>query len=437
MERNGFMGYYDNDEQNRSYRQRGSKRGYFFTGLIGVIIGALIVLIAFPMLSGVIPSSLEGNQQVQDATQAVPSKTQNLSLNVNTDVTKAVGSAEKTVVGITNIQKQSFWGDLGQGGSSGQDNQGQGDPSQGSQGSQGSQSQEQPAATGSGIIYKKAGGKAYIVTNYHVVSGADQLEVTLSDGTKLPAKLRGGDMWSDLAIVEVDGSKIGQVAQFGNSDSLKLGEPVIAIGNPLGEEFSGSVTEGVVSGLNRTVPIDLNEDGVEDYQEEVIQTDAAINPGNSGGALINIAGQVIGINSMKIAQSAVEGIGFSIPINTARPIIQDLEEYGKVKRPAMGVQLQNVSDIPQYHQQETLKLPNNVTDGVIIQKVSNNSPAQAAGLKELDVITALDGHKVQDIISLRKYLYEKKKPGDSLKVQFYRNGVQKQVTLKLTDESNM
>jgi len=415
------MGYYDSDDQEKSrYRKERGKGGYLLSSLIGVIIGALLVLLVVPNISG----KLSNNQDNQEATTAFTNKNnvqgKNVSLNVTTDVTKAVNNAEKAVVGISNIQSQGFWTQ---------------DGSIGGQGKSGSSEQE--AGSGSGVIYKKANGKAYIVTNNHVVEGADQLEVTLSDGTKLPAKLLGSDVWTDLAVVEVDGSKVSTVAQFGDSDKLKLGEPVIAIGNPLGEQFAGSVTQGIVSGVNRTVPMDINNDGVEDWQAEVIQTDAAINPGNSGGALINIAGQVIGINSMKIAQEAVEGIGFSIPIKYVEPIITQLEKFGKITRPSIGVTLQDVSDIPAYHQQETLHLPKDVTDGVMIESVVRNSPAEAAGLKELDVITKLDGHKVSDILELRKYLYDKKKPGDTMKITFYRSGKLKEVSVKLSNESRM
>lgn len=280
------------------------------------------------------------------------------------------------------------------------------------------------------------GNRAFIVTNYHVIEGAEKLEVTLADGTKVPAKVRGGDIWTDLAVLEIDGSHVKKVAEFGDSSALKQGEPVIAIGNPLGLEFSGSVTEGIVSGLERTVPVDIDQDGVEDWQAEVIQTDAAINPGNSGGALINLAGQVVGINSMKISQEAVEGIGFSIPINYAEPIINSLEKYGKIQRPAMGVTLRNVNEISAYHQQETLKLPSNVKDGVMIEQVLPNSPADKAGLKELDVIVQLDDQKIHDILGLRKYLYNNKKTGDTITVKFYREGKLKTTTVKLTSENS-
>lgn len=407
------MGYYDDNDESRSKRPRGSRGGSFISGLIGVIIGALLVMIAFPSLGDVFNKTDEQTtvENAQNSQNNVTAKT--VSLDVTTDVTKAVQKAEKAVVGIANIQSQNFWTQRGQG------------------------KQSQETGSGSGVIYKKENGKAFIVTNNHVVEGADQLEVTLSDGKKLSAKLLGSDVWTDLAVIEVDGKDVNTVAQFGDSDKLKLGEPVIAIGNPLGENFAGSVTQGIVSGVNRTVPMDLNEDGIEDWEAEVLQTDAAINPGNSGGALVNVAGQVVGINSMKIAQEAVEGIGFSIPIKTAEPVINDLEKYGKIKRPAMGVTLQNVSDIPAYHQQETLRLPKGVTQGIMIEGVSPGSPAGDAGMQEMDVIFELDGHKVNNILELRKYLYTSKKPGDSMKVKFYRQGKEKEATLKLTNESRL
>jgi serine protease Do len=410
------VGYYDDHEENRYKQPNRKKGGSFLSGLIGAIIGALIVVLAFPVINGVTnntsdnetTSTVENNQNSHNN---VTGKT--VSLDVTTDVTKAVAKAEKAVVGIANIQSQSFWSQQGQG------------------------DQSQETGSGSGVIYKKENGKAFIVTNNHVVEGADQLEVTLSDGKKLPAKLLGSDVWTDLAVVEVDGKEVSTVAEFGDSDKLKLGEPVIAIGNPLGQQFSGSVTQGIVSGVNRTVPMDLNNDGLEDWEAEVLQTDAAINPGNSGGALVNVSGQVVGINSMKIAQEAVEGIGFSIPINYAEPVINDLEKYGKIRRPAMGVTLQNVSDIPAYHQQETLRLPKDMNQGVMVESVSPGSPAGKAGMQEMDVIYELDGQKVNNILELRKYLYNNKKPGDTMKVKFYRQGKLKEATLTLSNESNL
>ncbi|MCJ7842867.1 trypsin-like peptidase domain-containing protein [Lederbergia sp. NSJ-179] len=400
-----FVGYYDDHSTNRN-KKRG-KGSSFLIGLIGGIIGALLVVLIYPNVSNYTDhSQVETNQGIKNQP---PSK--NVSLDVTTDVTAAVDKTAKAVVGITNIQTSSFWSDA----------------------------ESQEAGVGSGVMYKKAGDIVNIVTNHHVVQGASQLEVTLSDGTKVPAELRGSDVWTDLAVVEIDAKDISDdmISEFGDSDALKIGEPVIAIGNPLGLQFSGSVTQGIISGVNRTVPVDINNDGKPDWQAEVIQTDAAINPGNSGGALVNIGGQVIGINSMKIATQAVEGIGFSIPINYVVPVIEDLEKFGEVRRPSMGVTLRNVTEIPAYHQEQTLKLPKDVQEGVIIESVVPNSPAQKAGLKELDVIVELDGEKVDDILQLRKHLYTEKSVGDSMKVKYYRGGKLNEATLKLTDESRM
>jgi serine protease Do len=413
------LGYYDDHSQERYKEQKRGKGGYFLASLIGAIIGALLIAMAIPSLSkyGILPYSVESdNTLVSQNNTNLNDKNEvtKVAVDVETDTTKAVQKTSGAVVGITNLQSTNFWSDNG-------NNDGNG---------------ESAAGTGSGVIYKKVDNKAFVVTNHHVIEGATKLEVSLDDGTKIPAKLLGSDVWTDLAVLEMDGSKVKDVAEFGNSDKLKTGEPVIAIGNPLGPTFSGSVTKGIISGLKRTIPTDIDQDGVVDWQAEVLQTDAAINPGNSGGALINIAGQVIGINSMKIAEQAVEGIGLSIPINSAKPIINDLEKFGDVKRPYMGVDLKSVAEIPAYYQQEALKLPKNINYGVALRQVVPGSPAAEAGLKELDVIVEMDGQKINDVIDLRKHLYQKKKVGDKLSVKFYRSGQIKEATLKLSVENS-
>ncbi|MGM9966139.1 MULTISPECIES: S1C family serine protease [unclassified Rummeliibacillus] len=410
------MGYYDNDET-RSNRKGGSKAGYFFSGIIGVIVGALLVWLLLPSMVGYLPGGTESST----TTTTNKTSTPQVSTEVSTNVTDAVDKTKDAVVGITNIQEtqMDLWGSIpfrdGTNGKSG-DN-------------------EQEAGSGSGVIYKKVGNKAYIVTNNHVVEGANQLEVTLSDGSKEQAKLVGTDIWTDLAVISISSKKVKTIATFGDSDKLKQGESVIAIGNPLGMDFYGSVTTGVISGKDRTVPVDLNEDGTEDWQAEVLQTDAAINPGNSGGALVNLAGQVIGINSMKISESTVEGLGFSIPINTAIPVIDELQQKGKVERPSMGVALIDLTDVPEYHQRQTLKLPEEVTSGIVVSEVVKNSPASKAGLKKYDVIVEMDGEKVDNSIALRKILYNKKNVGDQVKIKAYRNGEIIQKTLTLADSS--
>lgn len=408
------MGYYDDHSPNRYREQKGNKSGIFIASLVGAVLGAILVIVSIPALAnrGVLPYKVEPQQST--VTEIDNTSKQNvvhkqISYDVNTNITNAIDKTADAVVGINNIQSSGFW-----------DN--------------GENNTEDPAGTGSGVIYKAAGSRAFVVTNHHVVEGATKLEVSLSDGTKIPAKLLGSDIWTDLAVLEVDAGKIKKVAEFGDSDSLKMGEPVIAIGNPLGPTFSGSVTQGIISGLKRTIPVDINQDGIIDWQSEVLQTDAAINPGNSGGALINMAGQVIGINSMKISQEAVEGIGLSIPINSAKPVINDLEQFGSVKRPYMGVDLKSVDEIPAYYQQEALKLPRDVTHGVAIRQVVPGSPAAVAGLQELDVIVEMDGQKINDVIDLRKHLYQVKKIGEQMKIKFYRDGKLKEVTMTLASD---
>ncbi|MGG4268214.1 S1C family serine protease [Peribacillus simplex] len=401
------MGYYDQNDENQNKRKK-SNTSYFLAGLGGAIIGALLILLVFPG-SGLL--SNESTTEKSTGSKSTNQSQQNLTVDVTSAVTNAVDKASDAVVGITNIQKTNFWG---QGGNA--------------------KNSSAEAGTGSGVVYKKDGGKAYIVTNNHVIEGANELEVTLSDGTKLPAELQGSDPWTDLAVVVVKGDKIKTIAEFGKSGKLKPGEPVIAIGNPLGLQFSGSVTQGIISGLERTIEVDINEDGQVDWNAEVIQTDAAINPGNSGGALVNMSGQVIGINSMKIAESAVEGIGLSIPIDSVIPIINDIEEFGEVKRAFLGVNLASVEEISQYHQQNTLKLPRKVTAGVAITGVQSNSPASKAGLKEFDVIVGMDNETIHDVVELRKYLYIDKKIGDKVKIIYYRDG--KKETTEVTLSSS-
>ncbi|MBD8071597.1 S1C family serine protease [Bacillus sp. PS06] len=406
------MGYYDQDYEHLRHKKQGNKASWVVSAFVGAILGALLILVSTPLLMkwNILPYDLpaateeNGLDDVQDA----PTSQSNIVVNVTSEITEAVEKVNEAVVGIVNLQESNFW----------------------------TTESSQEAGTGSGVVYKKADGKAYIVTNHHVIEGASDIEVSLSDGTRVKAKVLGSDIWTDLAVIEIDGSHVEKVAEFGNSDHIKLGEPVIAIGNPLGLQFSGSVTQGIISGLNRSIPIDINQDGVPDWHADVMQTDAAINPGNSGGALVNIKGEVIGINSMKIAQSAVEGIGLSIPITTAKPIIEDLEAFGEVRRPVLGVgNLKALNEISSYHRQQTLHLPEDVKEGVAVLEVVPNTPAHQAGLKELDVIVEFDGEKIDSVIKLRQHLYNKKSIGDKMEVTFYRNGEKQTVTVTLAEES--
>ncbi|HET7577820.1 MAG TPA: trypsin-like peptidase domain-containing protein [Bacillales bacterium] len=403
------MGYYDNPRGSEGpTRRRGDRRGrggWFWSGLLGAIIGVLAAILILPMI-GVLSYTSGNAEPTQPNVNPGPTVKKNIDVNVNDAFTKAVNKVSDAVVLVINYQKSNFLSDQ----------------------------KAQPEGLGSGIIYKKQNGEAYIVTNNHVVEGATRLEVGLSENTKVPAALVGRDPLMDLAVIKINAKKVKEVAHFGNSDDLKRGEPVIAIGNPLG--FSGTVTEGVVSATHRTVPRDVNGDGQPDWNAQVIQTDAAINPGNSGGALINLAGQVIGINSMKIAMNAVSGIGFAIPINVAKPIIKQIEAHGKVIRPYMGIYYQPVSDFPAMYRKQLFNLPSNVKSGLLIKQIVPGGPAARAGVKQGDVIVAIDGHKIKDAFKFKKYLYQQLKPGQQVKLTIYRDGKKIKLTMTLGKESS-
>lgn len=282
---------------------------------------------------------------------------------------------------------------------------------------------------GSGVIYKKDGNTAYVVTNNHVVEGGEKLEIILSDGSRLEAELVGADTYSDLAVVKISGESIQTVGQFTDSSSLTLGEPAIAIGSPLGSEYANSVTEGIVSGLSRTVT-STNDYG-ETISTNAIQTDAAINQGNSGGPLINIKGQIIGINSSKITSSrtnvSVEGMGFAIPSNDVMAIIKQLEENGQVIRPAIGISMADLNEVP-INVLNDLKIPEDLKSGILVGDVQDNMPA-AGQLQEYDIITAINGEAVKSTSDLQSILY-RHQVGDTMTLTIYRD--QKEQTVELT-----
>lgn len=294
------------------------------------------------------------------------------------------------------------------------------------------------ASTGSGVIYKKTGNTAYIVTNNHVVKGAKKLAVILSDGTNVNAELVGTDVWTDLAVLKINGDNVTTTMDFANSDDIAVGETAFAIGSPLDLSFSNTVTKGIVSAVNRQIPMDVDGDGTVDWNQTVIQTDAAINPGNSGGALINNEGKLIGINESKIAKAtsnvSAEGIGFGIPSNEVKLITEQLEKSGKVVRPAMGVQLVSVNTIANDTVKSQLKYEGK--QGVVVRSVESGTPAAKVGLEKYDVITKLNDTEVKDVAAVRKFLFEKAKIGDTVKVTYYREGKEKTAEIVVQALSN-
>ncbi len=255
------------------------------------------------------------------------------------------------------------------------------------------------SSEGSGIIMSEDG---YIITNAHVIEGAVGLKVVLNDGTEYAAQIVGSDSKTDLAVIKVEATGL-PTAEFGNSDQLEVGEQLIAVGNPTGLQLGGSLTVGYVSALNRKI---------DDSEMNFIQTDAAINPGNSGGALANEYGQVIGINSVKIGGTNIEGLGFAIAINDAQPIIDDLINYGYVKgRVRMGISVYEMDDF-------TARL-NNVPRGLVVASIDAGTPAASSGLVPGDIITAIDGQDIYVFDSISEML-KGKKPGETVVLSVFR-----------------
>ena len=262
--------------------------------------------------------------------------------------------------------------------------------------------------SGSGIIISNDG---YIVTNQHVVDGASEISVVLNTGEEYNAKLIGQDTKTDLAVLKIDAGNDLPAAVLGDSSNIKTGELAVAIGNPMGMEFSGSVTAGIISATNRTMTI-------EDRTYNLIQTDAAINSGNSGGALINQYGEVIGINSVKLSSTGVEGMSFAIPTSEAKPIIDDLMSSGYVTgRPLVGIVIQSTKY------------------GLFISSVNQGSGAEKAGLKTGDQILSVDGTEVSSTTEINK-IRDTKKPGDKMKFKIVRAGQTKEIDVVLTEDTS-
>ncbi len=329
-------------------------------------------------------SQLRGENMQTPVTETVANR---LELST-TEIAKVVGPA---VVGITSITQgqMSIFGNIGQ-----------------------------STSSGSGIILS---GDGYIVTNNHVVEGVTSIQVTLNTGTEYEAKIVGTDVQTDLAVIKIEPKEELTVATLGDSSSIEVGERVVAIGNPMGLEFFGSVTQGIVSAVNRSINVD-------NRTMNLIQTDAAINSGNSGGALINAYGEVIGINSVKVATSGVEGMGFAIPISEASPIISDLLEHGYVKgRPVIGISYRDVTA----YMAQAYSWP----QGVQVMGVTADSP-RAAGLTQGDIIVSVNGQKITSGEELNK-IKDKHKPGDKLTFEVYKYATGRTETVTVTLEEQL
>lgn len=284
---------------------------------------------------------------------------------------------------------------------------------------------------GSGVVYKKSGDTLYIVTNAHVVGDKENQKITFSNNKSVVGKVLGKDKWSDLAVVKATSSdsSVKEIA-IGDSNNLVLGEPILVVGNPLGVDFKGTVTEGIISGLNRNVPIDFDKDNKYDMLMKAFQIDASVNPGNSGGAVVNREGKLIGVVAAKISMPNVENMSFAIPVNEVQKIVKDLETKGKIDYPDVGVKMKNIASLNSFERQ-AVKLPGKVKNGVVVDQVDNNGLADQSGLKKGDVITELDGKLLEDDLRFRQIIFSHKDDLKSITAKIYRDGKEKEINIKL------
>lgn len=380
---------------------------------------AIIFVVGFlGGLAGTLVSPLLQNSANSSNTTTSSSKTtvSTTKYSNETSTTEAVKKVQNAVVSVINYQKSSSKTNSVFGNTESSD-------------------ELEIAGEGSGVIYKKDGNYAYLVTNTHVISGAEKIDIQLSTGEKVEGELVGSDTYSDIAVIKIAADKVSTVAEFADSDSINIGETSIAIGSPLGTTYANSVTQGIISSLSRTVT-SKSEDG-QTISTNAIQTDTAINPGNSGGPLINIQGQVIGITSSKITSTSsstsgvsVEGMGFAIPSNDVVTIINKLEKDGKVTRPALGIQMTDLTNLSTSQLKTAGLSDSDLTSGVLVISTQSGLPADGK-LEKYDVITAIDGEAVGTTSDLQSQLY-KHNIGDSIEITFYRQGKKQTTTVKLT-----
>ncbi|RBP00826.1 S1C family serine protease [Rossellomorea aquimaris] len=395
------------EEMQRSPKPKKPFKGRGFLNTVGAgIIGSVLTLTVLPQTDyyqnlaqpGIEQSAGDKGEVESSGDSGINPTTVSTSSG---DIANIVEDASESIVGIVNYQQQNGMG----------------------------ASQAAQAGTGSGVLFKKDGDSAYIITNNHVIEGASKIEVSLHDGEKTNAELVGADPLTDLAVLKIDEKYADNLLEVGDSSALRAGEQVIAIGNPLGLDLSRTVTQGIVSAVDRTIPVQTSKG---ESELNVIQTDAAINPGNSGGALLNSKGELIGINSAKISNSGVEGLGFAIPSKDFQPIVKEIIETGKVERPYIGIGMTNLTDVPRQYLKD---LPSEVEAGVIVANIDKTSAAAGAGINEGDVITELNGQSVADVADLRRQLYADLKVGDMIDLTIFRGGEEMTISLTLTSNA--
>lgn len=400
--------HYEQSQQPFQGEQRSTNKPKFpwfktmVVALIAGIIGALIVLGVGKFMEHTVLDD-DGSSVKETSNSTNGGNTLDGKSEKYDSVNQMINDVSPAIVGVINMQKAQNLDAL----------------------LKGKSSKSQEAGVGSGVIYQKNNGSAYIVTNNHVIDGASEIKVQLHNSKQVEAKLIGKDALTDMAVLKIDDTKGTKAIEFANSSKVKTGDSVFAMGNPLGLEFANSVTSGIISASERTIDTQTTAGA---NKVNVLQTDAAINPGNSGGALVDINGNLVGINSMKIANEQVEGIGFAIPSNEVKVTIKELVKHGKVERPSIGIGLLNLSEIPDEYKAQ---LDTKRKEGVYIAKVDENN-----GLKEGDIITAIDDNKVKEDTDLRNYLYQQKKPGDTVKLTLERKGKVQTVKVDLKEQKS-
>ena len=285
-------------------------------------------------------------------------------------------------------------------------------------------------STGTGFIYKKSGKFAYIMTNNHVIDGADSVQIDFNDNDKkIDAKIVGGDKYADIAVLTIDDSDDYKIVEIGDSESLKLGDTIFTVGTPMGANYKGTVTKGILSGKDRMVDVSVTTSAAADYYMKVLQIDAAVNPGNSGGPLCDVSGNVIGVISLKIVENTVEGMGFAIPIEDALKYANLIEQGGTISRPYIGISMVDLTE-EYYLWQNRIVIPEDVEKGIAVVSVAKGSPAEKAGLKKGDIIVKIGDKETGSLAEFRYELY-KHEVGEKIELSLYRNGKIQKVTVTL------
>lgn len=390
------MGFYTDKPQTDTRKSSGVGR-WIAVVVVSALVGSGSTAALLPRFM----NSGAGGFTPSTVSSSTPVTSSVTNVSVNDGIVQAVKKVKPAVMGVVNYSLQSNYFSQS--------------------------SQLQPTGVGTGVLFYKDNNYGYFVTNNHVVDGAAKVAVVLTSGEHVNATVVGTDPFTDLAVLKVPIKYVSNITpvQFANSSDIQVGEPAIAIGTPMGLDFADSVTAGIVSAKARTMPVEnpQNTSQVLDYQT-VIQTDASINPGNSGGPLLNINGQVMGINSSKIVAQGFQGMGFAIPANEVQTIVGEIMKTGHAVHPALGITGYSLSSLPQ---QYWPSVP--VNYGVWVQSVTSAS-AKSAGLKAGDVIVAVDNHTIQGMSDLRTYLLQLQ-PGQTVTLKVYRGSQSLTLHVKL------